>query len=638
MRLTGSFLTLAFVALVVTGSRATSQANVNENQTTLLYVDAQAGSDTNLGTSALPLKTIQAAINKSNANNQKGIGTKVIVNPGVYRELVNISGDSKETTAPLTVQAASTGTAIIAASEVLTDWTPEPANPAIYSRGWTDLPACPVPPGWPTNFAPVGLRTEMVFVNNNPLTQVMSYSDLHPGTFYVNNAYDVIHIDPPASTNMSTALVEASVRPQTLSVEGRTNVVLRGLVFRHAATCINQPGATINSSSNVLIDHVQAVWNNWGGLGISSTSNLTVQNSIASYNGGAGFMGNEDINSLYSFNESDYNNWRGAQAALYDWGMGGTKLMLMRNVTVQDHFAYNNQAQGLWFDTDNKTISVSNSTLSGNVMAALQLEANEGPVTVTGSNLCSSGVGANVINTEQLTLSGNTFYNNGGTNKYQAEIFIAGNPGGRAIKDWQTGQSYNLFTAGTVMTGNTFEDAASGQNVFGTYLSGTDWTDFSSTLNASSNNWFNPTTTTPFKILNGKLVNLSGWQSATGTDSTSDWAQPSTSPVAACTAPTPSVPDFSVNVDNRAYTMAAGKTVVTIRVNSFGFGPVALSVSGLPSNVTASFSQTNLVSGVVTLTISANKNAATQNVPLNLLGIGSNTVHTAAFYVQVVPL
>ena len=387
MRLAGSFLTLLLAALTIFGTRVYAQANVNENQTTYLYVDAQTGSDANLGTSALPLKTIQAAINKSNANNQKSIGTKVVINPGIYRETVNISGSSKETTVPLTVEAASTGTAIIAASEVLAGWSPESGNPAIFSHGWTDLPACAAPSGWPTNFAAVGLRTEMAFVNDIPLTQVMSYSDLHPGTFFVNNTYNVIHIYPPAGTNMATALVEASVRPQTLTVEGRSNVVLRGLVLRHAATCINQAGATITSSSNVLIDHVQALFNNWGGLGVSSTTNLTVQDSIASYNGGVGFMGNEDINSLYSFNESDYNNWRGAQAALYDWGMGGTKLMLMRNATVQDHFSYNNQAQGLWFDTDNKTITVTNATLSGNVMAALQLEANEGPITVSGSNL-----------------------------------------------------------------------------------------------------------------------------------------------------------------------------------------------------------------------------------------------------------
>lgn len=638
VRFTKSFLILLFAALAMAGGRARSQANVTENQTAYLYVDAQKGSDGNSGTSSLPLKTIQAAINKANTNNQKSIGTKVIINAGVYREFVNVPAISKQTNATMTLQAATTGTAVIAGSDVLTDWTAEDGNPSIYAHGWTyNFGACAVPAGWSGSFATVALRTEMIFVNNIPLTQVMSYGDMRAGTFYVNEAYDVIHVWPPAGTNMQTAVVEAAVRPQTLNVQGRSNVVLRGVVLRHAATCINKSGATITNSSNMLIDQVQAVWNNWAGLAVSSSSNITVQNSIASYNGGAGFEGYADQNALYSFNESDYNNWRGAQAALYDWGMGGTKLMLMRNTTVQDHFSYNNQAQGLWFDTDNKNITINNATLSGNVLASLQLEANEGPIALTNSTLCSSGGGVNVINTEKLTIKDNTFYNNSGSIKYQAEIFVAGNPGGRVIKDWQTAESYDLFTSGTVMTGNTFEDASTGQNVFGTYLSGDDWAEFANTLNSSGNRWYDPLTAASFKIPNGKLVKLAGWQSATGTDLTSDWALPPASPAAACAIPAPSFADFSVNMDSEAYTMTAGKAIATVRVNSFAFGPVALQVNGLPAGVSASLSQQNLVSGVVTLTLSASKTAKAQNVPISLWAYGNSRVHSATFYVKVVP-
>ena len=68
---------------------------------------------------------------------------------------------------------------------------------------------------------------------------------------------------------------------------------------------------------------------------------------------------------LFNYDESDFNNWRGGQGALYNWGMGGTKLMCHGNTTVQNHYAYGNQAQGLWFDTDNKNITVTNATVAG---------------------------------------------------------------------------------------------------------------------------------------------------------------------------------------------------------------------------------------------------------------------------------
>jgi Right handed beta helix region len=631
-----SFLALCILAIVATaGDRASAQANVIENQSTYLYVDAKAGSDNNSGAQSSPFKTVQAAINKANVLNQQNTGVKVIVNAGTYRELVNI-GNYKTTGATLTLQAAVAGTAVISGSDVLTGWN---VASGIYTRGWTyTTSACALPGGWPTTFAPIALRSEMIFVNGIPLTQVTAWGDLRPGTFFLNTTYAVLHIYPPAGTDMSTAVVEAAVRPVTFKIENRTNVVLRGLVFQHASNCINTTGANIYSSNNVLVDSVQARWNNWGGMGVYSSNNVTVQNSVANYNGGVGFHASKSQNVLLNFNESDYNNWRGAQAAFYDWGMGGTKLMYERNVTVQNHFSYNNQAQGLWFDTDNKNVTIKNATLSGNVHAALQIERNEGPLTLANSRLCSSGAGVNVLTSTGLTIQNNTFYNNSGTNKGQAEIFITGQAGGRIITDWLTGQSYDLFTTGMVLTGNTFANASQGQFLFGTYLGGNDWTLFASTLNASNNTWYDPNTASAFKIVNGHILALSAWQSAMQTDYSSLWQAPATSPVSACAAPAPTYADFNINLDTNNYTMAAGKAVATVRVNSFGYGPVSLKAEGMPSGVSATLSQASITSGVVTLTFNSTKTAAVQTVPITLFGVSGSRVHSATFYLHVNPL
>jgi Right handed beta helix region len=598
-------------------------------------VDGQNGSDGNNGAQSAPLKTIQAAINAANAVNQKGNGVSVEIAAGVYRESVSIAGGNL-TNASLTVESTVPGGAIIAGSDVLTGWTEEGSS--VYSHAWTyNLGSCNIPSGWPTNFAPIAQRTEMVFVNGVPLTQVMSRSDLQPGTFFVDDAGGTMYVSPSPSTNMATAVVEAAARRQTLSVSGRTNVTLRGLVFRHAANCFNTGSAAVSSSSNVLVDSVQALWNNWGGLALFSTTGATVQNSIASNNGGVGFTGDKNQNLILNSNESDYNNWRGAQAALYDWAMGGTKLFATHTGTVQNHFSYNNQAQGLWFDTDNSNITIDNATLSGNKQAALQIERNEGPITLENSHLCSSGVGANVLTSENLAVQNNVFYNNSGTGNYEAELFIGGQAGGINITDWQTGQVYDLFTTGMALTGNTFLDAATGQLVFGTYLSGTDWSQFATTLKASNNEWYDPTDASAFKIAPGKLVNLAGWQGAMGTDLNSVWQMPSASPVAACAAPVPSFADFAVSIDNGAYTMASGQAVVTARVVSYGSGTVTLQPADLPSGVTASLSTQSLASGVATLTLTSSPSAVAQNVPITLFAISGSRVHSVTFYVQVSP-
>ena len=113
------FSSIILAAVALFAGRASAQANVVENQSTFLYVDASVGLDSNSGAQAAPFKTIQAAINKANTLNQQSIGVKVIVNSGVYRETVNI-GNSKATGATLTVQAAVAGKAIIAGSNVVT--------------------------------------------------------------------------------------------------------------------------------------------------------------------------------------------------------------------------------------------------------------------------------------------------------------------------------------------------------------------------------------------------------------------------------------------------------------------------------------------------------------------------------------
>jgi hypothetical protein len=240
-----------------------------------------------------------------------------------------------------------------------------------------------------------------------------------------------------------------------------------------------------------------------------------------------------------------------------------------------------------------------------------------------------------VLTSQNLTIKNNTFYNNSGTNKYQAEIFIAGQAGGKIINDYITGQSYNLFTTGMVLSGNTFQNASSGQLVFGTYLSGTDWTQFASTLNASSNTWYDPATVNSFKIPNGKIVNLAGWQSAVQNDYSSVWQLPATTPAGYCTVPTPSLSDFRVTVDSNTYTMSAAKAAATARVDSFGYGTVNLQVSGLPTGVTATLSQSSLVSGAVTINFTAASSAKKQTVPITLWGISGSRVHNVTFYLSV---
>src|ERR1039458_9853917 len=97
----------------------------------------------------------------------------------------------------------------------------------------------------------------------------------------------------------------------------------------------------------------------------------------------------------------------------------------------------------------------------------------------------------------------------------------------------QTGESYDLFTKGTILTGNTFAHSRSGQSEFGTYLTGSHWYDFANSLVASGNRWYNPATSSALRLPSNKLVTFTAWKSAVGTDYSSHWGA-TASPAAAC--------------------------------------------------------------------------------------------------------
>jgi hypothetical protein len=615
-----------------------AQADVVEDETATLYVNAKTGSDSNPGTSAKPFLTIGAASKVAIVNNTNNIGTKILISPGTYRETLSMGSTKNVTTSAITFQAVTTGTAIISGSNVLTGWTPDTTNAAIYTNTWNNkFGACAVPAGWPTQIQPIVLRTEMIFVNSVPLTQVLSASQMIMGTFYVDETTSQIQIWPVSGTNMATALIESATRPNTMVVSNRSNLVFRGLTFQHARSCINFDGAMISSSVNILFDSIQANWNGFGGLGINTSNQITVKNSVASHNGGVGFGSYRGLNALSEFDEADYNNWRGAMGGFYDWAMGGFKLFSMHAGTFNQVYAYRNQGEGLWFDTDGENITITNATLVENNASNLQLEVDEGPGTVTDSILCNSiGSGVSLLNSAYVTLSGNTFYNNGdGIAPGHAEIFVTAVEGGRTITNWQTGQVETFGTTNINLSNNIFEDNTPGQILFGTYLVGEDWTAFISTLASSGNRWYDPSGPNKFTLPVNQMVGLAAFQEATGTDSSSTFV--SSPAPAACAVPAPPYSDYTLTADNRQYTMVGGKITIKLAVKSYGWGMVYLGGLELPAGVSASFTAPSLVSGPSILTLTAGTSAKSATVPITIFSQGKGRIHPVTVLLTIVP-
>jgi hypothetical protein len=634
----------AFLWLVIAAASvpqlARAQAVVNENQeTAFLYVDAAKGSDSNPGTQSLPLKTISAASAIANASNYHSIGTRIIINPGIYRETVGIFGNQYNTPLPITFEASGAGV-VITGSVPYTNWQTYSGNASIYTNSWANKWGYCAPNSDSTSpfEQAIVLRREMIFVNGVILTQVLSLGQMQPGTFSVNESTGRVYVWPAAGTDMGTADVEVATLPEVLHVVNRTNLVFRGLSFVHANSCRDNNAVYIaGTSKNILFDTDTFLWNNAIGLHFfNPVTNFTVQNSIANHNGQSGMMSVQTKFGLWQSVTNSFNNWRGAQGAYYYWNSGGMHFFSDHEHTINGATIAYNQTHGIHFDTDNANITASNVLTAQNVAIGIAVEKSEGPVAISGSTFCSNNLGVKLNymyqagltlrNSELVTLTNSHFYNN-----QVSQIGVIGVKGGIEIANWETGLTKNLLSQNFTHTGNTLEAVGTQQVFSDSYLGGTDWTMFQTTLSSNNNTWWNGTTGTAFVVPVSQLHPFSGWQSVTGQDLLSTWAKPADM-TAACAVT--SAPDYWLLVDNPGQTLsAAGNAVFSLQMLPFGGlqGTATLTADGLKevSGLSGSLSATSSpLTGSFTLSVHAASTTAPGTYPITVIANSGNKTRT----------
>jgi hypothetical protein len=557
---------LGILTACLCSALALGQANVNEGlETAFLFVDAVNGSDSNPGTQSKPFKTISKAASVAQSNNQSGIGTRVTINPGTYRESISLKHSTRDTSLPMTFQAATNGTVVVSGGVLYKAWAQYNSN--IYSNGWLhQWGTCPQLLGSCPFQASIMMRREMVAVNGAVLTQVMSIGQMQAGTFYVNEQAAQIYVWPPSGTNMGTAAVEIATNPTLLTVQQKSNIVIRGLTFQYANSCRGNAAAQVlGASSNILFDSDTFRWNNGQGLSISNpVTYFTVQNTASQHNGDSGFHEAHTNHGLWKSSNTSYNNWRGAQAGYYACNTSGLHAWGPHNDTIDGLTISFNQTYGVHWDTDNANISGNGLNVTGNLLSGAFLEKDEGPITLSGSYVCNQNsgmaIGGLVLrNSENVSVSSSVLMNNS-----PSQIIVIGQPGGITVKNWETGVSKNLITQNFTNSSNTIQGNNTGQLLLkDSYLDGADWSSFQNTLSSSKNIWWNAANSKSVFVVptphQGTQYSFTGWQGATGEDSTSSFKAPPSGVGNACNLK-PAGTDFWLTVDNNALTVKQGNS------------------------------------------------------------------------------
>jgi hypothetical protein len=635
---------LLLVISLLASNLAWSQASVDESrETATLYVDAVKGSDSNPGTSQLPLKTVGAAATKAISNNQAGVGTKVIIRAGTYREAITMTSSQRDTTFPITFQAATTGTAIISGADVWTGWKVYNGNSKIYTHAWANKwGLCPLDSGDPPNEQDIVRRREMAVVNGTVMSQVLTLTAMRVGTFYVNESNSTIYLWPPTGTDINTATVEIANRPTLFNIGGKTDIVLRGLTFQYSNACRTDTAVyVLSDANNILVDNSFFYWNNSSALKLRQTIHTTVQNSVFNHNGTSGVKGSNTKYDLWQNNQTNFNGWRGAQGVYYYWGEAGAHFIGAHDETLKNITSAFNQTFGFHWDTDNQNVTADSLIAPQNQLAAGFIEKSQGPMTVSNSSFCNgnpntgpNNVGFELRNSTNVTLTGNTYLNN------LDQLLLIGTPGGTKIQNWETGQTYNLITNNVVLTNNV---VSGGRALFSDgSLGGADWVTFSKSLNSDYNTWWN-TDSKAFVVpvpVNWSKVDFAGWKALIVDDVHSEFQKPS-NPGVECNIPADKA-DFWFILDafTGYQTVTRGKSVAfTPMIVPLKFtGTVTLSSDGVQNipGATASFNPGTIVtSGSSTFTVTTTPSTPRGSYNITLLATNASVTKTMTITVTV---
>lgn len=477
-----------------------------------LYV-ATDGNDSSSGTAQEPLRTINEGLRRALANRSRGIGTRVLVMPGTYRE--SLVGGYSSAPGPLIVlESYQRHRAVITGADRWTGWT---CSADVCTHTWQfDWGTTPNP--WPgsIDIGELALRRELISVNGNNLDQVLSRSGMPAGSFYVDEGADLVYVKPPSGVDLNSARVEVGVRPVLLRTQGLSNLVVEGFVFTHAATQFRGAAVDVVDQSDVVANNLIVQLNGQNGVSLKGRR-ITLSNSEISESGSSGLTAYRLLDSSVSNVSAVDGNWRGVRGGYDSWEVGN-KFTQTHRIVIEDFASTDNMSRGLWLDSDNADIVIEDATLCRNLRDGLFIEANQGPITVSGSTICDNNdYGILTSASQDLTITDNVIEGN-----VKSQLRLSGSFG-HSLNDFETGEHHELENVDWNVSRNTVASDSGGPLITTTYPTSA-WPLLMQT-SVFDYNSYTSHVQRPFQIAGGTFVDFGGWKSNTGQDGHSSIGQ-----------------------------------------------------------------------------------------------------------------
>jgi hypothetical protein len=388
-----------------------------------LFVDIAKGRDDQDGSLERPYKTIVHAAEVA------GPGDTVTLMPGTYRESVQLTRSGRED-APITFRASSQGPVIFDGTDPISGFEPGGDFPGgslwvktgFHSRDvmFGDPKTISILKGrGPTGQAQLEYRgrVDTLWLDGQFLPKGTSRETLHSHSFWVDKEKNqlILALDP--RDRPENHLLEIGARGAFFSGDV-SYIHLRGFRAMRADTAyfvgaIN-PGLT---SSNWVIENIVESWGNWAGILLHGWGHL-VRRNITDDNGDDGIEGTLCQYVTLDGNISRSNDWQLDRIINPNWGSGGSKFTQVNHMAIRNHEAAFNHGPGIWFDVNNRDITIENSLFHHN-RSGIMVEISPGPFFFR-NNICFANEEAGIVVAESsnATIENNTLV----ANKYGIDL------------------------------------------------------------------------------------------------------------------------------------------------------------------------------------------------------------------------
>jgi hypothetical protein len=441
----------------------------------ILIVDSSYENTDENGTEAKPFKTIQRAVEQAGllvARENRDV--RILIKPGMgYRETVVI--DSEPSLVRKSILALEAfdreEPPLLSGSELWNGESFQLAEPnkghSVFFHAWNGPQFGKQLDLWTEydfHLPDVVRRRELVRLGDWPLRQVMSYEELVPGSFFVNDhvgslGFGNYFICPPNGTSMVAGTAfEVARRSSVVEINNRENVILRGVRLQGSADYF-QGALTIEHSRNIRVEDCEFSYCCSYGANVSHSSEITFVNNRFYKNGIAGLCGGYVRDLLVEGGTVALNNWRGAYADLDEWDSAGIKFFQLHQSRFAHIICTGNlgKAMGIWLDTDIENATLTRCICSNNHFGFFY-EASRGPCTVEDCEFSHNRIGIYSSAADDLRVRRTILSNNSGEG--QLVVFGHSDEGGRSFINFETMRTYKVLGKNFEFTDNSiFWDA-----------------------------------------------------------------------------------------------------------------------------------------------------------------------------------